>query len=117
MSYQNADQRTAGEGARSEWVHGFYSHDNGAPTSWPLRCSSTCIGDHDRVNLGTWYTYISEDFIGGLSANRQGLRPVEIYEIEFYAGGHKYEVYVGEVSILGRRADGQIEDVVGISLD
>jgi hypothetical protein len=116
MRYQNADQRDAGEGARSDWVHGFYSHDNGAPTSWPLRCSA-CDGDHDRVNQGTWYTYISQDFIGGLSADHQGLRPIEIYEIEFYAGGHKYEVYVGEVSILGRRANGQVEDIVGISLD
>lgn len=120
MRYQNANQRedqlATGTETRSDWIHGFYSHDGGAPPGWPLRCS-TCTGDHDRVSQGTWYTYTSEDFIGGLTSNLQGLRPVEIYEIEFYAGGHKYEVYVGEVSILGRRADGQIEGVVGASVD
>lgn len=116
LGYQNADQQAAGQRARSDWIHGYYSHDNGAPTAWPLRCSA-CSGDHDRVNPGTWYTYMSEDFIGGLSEDRQGLRPVQIYDIEFYAGGHKYDVYVGEVSILGRRGDSQLEDVVGISLD
>jgi hypothetical protein len=45
-----------------------------------------------------WYTYDSGNWFNLLPP---GKRPVAISNVQFYASGHQYDVYVGEVALLG----------------
>jgi hypothetical protein len=85
--------------SQSEWVLGFYTEfdpNSGAQ----IRCQS-CLQDHIRVNKNAWFTFESDDFVLDLPIDDRDLRPVEIINIEFYSSGHKYDMYVGELSLIG----------------
>lgn len=78
------------------WWHGFYANTN-AQVTWPPRCSG-CLLDHDQVYLDRWYTYDSGNLFDLLDA--AGTRPVSILRVRFYASGHEYDVYVGDMALF-----------------
>ncbi len=80
-----------------QWYLGFYFRLE-PDRNDPLRCLG-CPLEHIRVNEKTWYTYDSGNW---LALFPEGLpqRPVAIQSVTFYASGHQYDVYVGEVSLL-----------------
>ena len=84
----------AGLGHR--WYHGFYY----APEpDYPQRCDS-CFEEHERVNEKAWYTYDSGNWLSYFTFFPEAQRPVSIVNVQFYASGHQYDVYVGEVALL-----------------
>ncbi|GAB4574098.1 MAG: hypothetical protein Kow0077_18950 [Anaerolineae bacterium] len=78
-----------------QWIHGFYSRYDPA-VGWPLRCA-TCAQDHEQINQDTWYTYTSGNLLQLLPEDQ---KPVAISSVKFYASGHEYEVFLGEVALL-----------------
>ncbi len=81
-------------GAEQVYIHGFYStYDPGL--NYPMTCL-TCRTDHERINLGSWYTYETGNLLSLLPASQ---RPVRITEVSFYASGHAYMVYVSEIEL------------------
>lgn len=74
---------------------GFYSSVNPL-LSYPLTCDS-CAQYHEFINPGAWYTYETNLF------TRTSLeeRPARILNVQFYASGHQYNVYVSEIALLG----------------
>jgi len=82
-----------GDGVR--WFHGFYSKLE-SRADYPLTCAS-CSQDHKRINDQTWYTYESGNLFTLLP---DGTRPASILNIQFYASGHDYDVYVNNLSLL-----------------
>jgi hypothetical protein len=84
------------EGNPHRWYHGFYY----APQpDYPSRCDS-CFEEHERVNEKTWYTYDSGNWLSIFTFFPPEQRPVSIVNVQFYASGHQYDVYVGEVALL-----------------
>lgn len=83
-----------------QWIRGFYVDYDERIGGFPIRCNS-CVEDHIHVNGKTWFTFESENLISDVP-EWQDLNPVRIESIRFYASGHQYEVYVGEVSIIAR---------------
>ena len=82
-------------GIEQEYIHGFYAYHDPAQ-NYPQTCA-TCRADHERINMNTWYTFRSGNLLTLLPAEQ---RPAQIQEIAFYASGHAYKVYVGEISLL-----------------
>jgi hypothetical protein len=84
-------------GEVQQWYLGFYYRLE-PDRNDPLRCLG-CPLEHIRVNEKTWYIYDSGNW---LSLFPEGLpqRPVAIQSVTFYASGHQYDVYVGELSLL-----------------
>jgi hypothetical protein len=83
------------QGVEREYIQGFYAfHDPAA--NYPLSCA-TCRGDHERVNLQTWYSFRSGNLLTNLPSEQ---KPVLIQQIRFYASGHAYKVYVSEVELI-----------------
>lgn len=82
-------------GIARQWFHGFYSFFN-PQLEYPLRCSS-CTLDHEIINEKAWYLYDSGNLFALLPPDQ---RPRSILNVQFYASGHQYDVYVGEVSLL-----------------
>lgn len=78
------------------WTQGvFYNFDPQSP--WPLICQ-TCgsINDHLQISDRVWYTYESGNLINRIPAEQ---RPAYIKQVEFYASGHEYDVFVGEMAL------------------
>lgn len=85
-----------------EWLHGVYT----VPLSqfeeqqgWKRQCS-TCLQAHIRIQDHTWYIYESGNLFDVIP---DGLRPGVITQVEFFAEGHEYDVFVDEISLLARR--------------
>lgn len=83
-------------GVSREWYQGFYALFDPLYESYKSRCAS-CIQDHQQINEKVWYTYESGNLFNVLPAEA---RPASINRIEFYASGHQYDVYVGEISLF-----------------
>lgn len=80
------------------WIQGVYSRlDPSSP--WPLICD-TCLRDHVRVYEDVWYVYESDNLF---NIFQPGDEPTHVREVEFYASGHNYEVYVDEIALLATR--------------
>ncbi len=79
----------------SQWFHGFYARMD-VPTDYPATCLS-CLQEHEQINQGVWFTYESGNLFTLLP---EGRRPASILNVRFYASGHEYDVFVGEVSLL-----------------
>lgn len=88
-------QNEEGEEEPNQWYHGFYVKPDPSQTS-PTRCSS-CLIAHDPVYGGTWYTYESQNLFNLVP---EGQRPASLLRVRFYASGHEYDVYVGDVALF-----------------
>lgn len=84
---KNGDQRI--------WYHGFYYRNN-PQVNYPLQCNS-CSQEHEIVNENSWYTYDSGNMFNLFSPAEQ---PARIINVQFYASGHEYDVYIGEAALL-----------------
>jgi len=82
-------------GIAKRWFHGFYAAFD-PQRNYPLSCDS-CASEHERVNEKTWYTYDSGNWFTLFPPDS---RPATIVNVQFYASGHQYDVYVGEVALL-----------------
>jgi hypothetical protein len=78
----------------NRWFHGFYANTDPGVV-YPTRCSS-CLVDHDSVYPGTWYIYESANLFTLIPAAQ---RPTKLLRVRFYASGHEYDVYVGDVAL------------------
>jgi hypothetical protein len=78
------------------WYHGFYYLNQ---QDYPERCDS-CFEEHEQVNEKAWYTYDSGNWLSLFTPLPLDQRPVRILNVQFYASGHQYDVYVGEVALL-----------------
>ncbi len=87
-------------GRSNQWFQGFYSQLT-SRLDYPLTCVS-CSQDHKRVNDGVWYTYESGNLFALLP---EGARPASILNVRFYASGHDYDVYVGNLSLVASPPD------------
>jgi hypothetical protein len=74
------------------WIHGFFTRSD-PQQNYPLRCNS-CTLDHEFVSAGYWYTYKTGNLVT-LFPDDQKIR--SILNIQFYASGHHYDVYVSDV--------------------
>lgn len=85
------------DGDEHELRHGFFaSHD--PAQNYPSRCLPCGGGErHERVNLGTWFTYESGNIIDLFP---EADRPLIITEVSFYASGHAYKTYISEMKLL-----------------
>jgi hypothetical protein len=84
-------------GETQQWYLGFYYRLE-PDRDDPLRCLG-CPLEHIRVNEKTWYTYDSGNWLALFPENLPQ-RPVAIQSVTFYASGHQYDVYIGEMSLL-----------------
>jgi hypothetical protein len=84
-------------GELQRWYLGFYYRLE-PDRNDPLRCLG-CPLEHVRVNGKTWFTYDSGNWLA-LFPEDLPQRPVAIQSVTFYASGHQYDVYVGELSFL-----------------
>jgi hypothetical protein len=83
-------------GTPNNWFHGFYAFIDPSDDDSPLRCAS-CAQEHERVNMGMWYTYASDNLFTGFPLTE---RPARILSIQFYASGHEYDINIGEIALL-----------------
>lgn len=88
-------------GIAREWYQGFYALLDPLYDSYKSRCAS-CTQDHQQINGDVWYTYESGNLFIVLP---EDARPATISKIEFYASGHQYDVYVGELSLFAGDQD------------
>jgi hypothetical protein len=86
---------TDARGGSHIWYHGFYAKLD-PQLNDPKSCDS-CTTEHEQVNPNTWYTYDSGNWFTLFSPE---MRPATILNVQFYASGHQYDVYVGEVALL-----------------
>lgn len=83
------------EGEYVKWLQGFYaSHDPNI--DYPLRCNGPGCEEHKRVSVGAWYSYESGNLFSLLTEDV----PEYILNVQLYASGHAYDVYVSELSLL-----------------
>jgi hypothetical protein len=82
-------------GGNHIWYHGFYARLD-PQSNDPQSCDS-CTSEHEQVNANKWYTYDSGNWFTLFSPDT---RPATILNVQFYASGHQYDVYVGEVALL-----------------
>jgi hypothetical protein len=82
-------------GGKRDWYHGFYylvrPEDN-----YRLQCSS-CLQEHEAINEKSWYIYDSGNLLDLIPEDE---KPAKILNVQFYASGHQYDVYIGEVALL-----------------
>lgn len=82
-------------GGKRDWYHGFYylvrPEDN-----YPRQCDS-CLQEHEAINEKSWYIYDSGNLLDLIPEDQ---KPAKILNVQFYASGHQYDVYVGEVALL-----------------
>ncbi|MCU0511878.1 MAG: hypothetical protein MUE40_04830 [Anaerolineae bacterium] len=88
-------------GVPREWYQGFYYALDPVYNYYPPRCQS-CTQEHLQMNAGVWYTFESGNFFTVLP---EDLRPAAITNIEFYASGHQYDVYVSEIALYAGIAE------------
>lgn len=83
------------DGDRNSWLQGFYArHDPNVDN--PLRCNGALCEQHIRINSQAWYSYES----GNLFSLLPDDQPESILNVQFYASGHEYDIYVSELSLL-----------------
>ncbi len=86
-------------GVPRRWFYGFYYFVD-AQQSYPVRCNDvTCTQDHQRVNEKSWYSFDSGNLFSLFTQNQLPL-PSAIINVQFYASGHQYDVYVSEVALV-----------------
>lgn len=88
-------------GVPREWYQGFYYALDPVYDYYKPRCAS-CTQDHQQINEKVWYTYRSGNFFNILP---EEARPAHITNIEFYASGHQYDVFVSEISLFAGIAE------------
>jgi hypothetical protein len=77
------------------WRHGFYAIRPAVDNN-PLSCD-TCLQDHEKISLDTWYLYESGDLFKLLPENK---RPVKLLRLRVYASGHAYDALVSDLQVL-----------------
>ncbi|MEO8608989.1 MAG: hypothetical protein ABI690_13960 [Chloroflexota bacterium] len=82
-------------GGSHSWYHGFYAKLD--PQSNDPKSCDSCTSEHEQVNPNTWFTYDSGNWFTLFAPE---MRPATILNVQFYASGHQYDVYVGEVALL-----------------
>lgn len=88
-------------GVSREWFKGFYYHFNPQFDYYKSRCDS-CYEDHQRLNEKVWYTYKTGNFFNIFSADS---RPAFLTNVELYASGHQYDVFVSDIALLAGISD------------
>lgn len=81
-------------GDKRDWFQGFYTSSN-PQFDDPSLCES-CIQEHRQINEKSWFTYNSGNLFTILANTG---RPAYISNVEFYASGHEYDVFVSEVAL------------------
>lgn len=87
-----------------DWLHGVYTvplTQFEEQQGWKRQCSS-CLQSHIRIQDHTWYIYESGNLFDVIP---DGRRPGIITQVEIFAEGHQYDIFVDEVSLLARRSD------------
>lgn len=84
------------DGGYRNWIQGIYAYSY-PNDGYPQACDE-CRQYHLRIRENVWYTYESRNLFDLYQL--QGERPIAITEIEIYASGHEYNVYMGDVSII-----------------
>lgn len=84
-------------GVDRTWYQGIFSNFD-PQSSAPLVCQ-TCgqIYEHRPISEQVWYTFESGNLFTRLS---EDTRPIEIIDVEFYASGHRYDVFISEIALL-----------------
>jgi hypothetical protein len=89
------------------WRHGFYAVRPGNDTN-PIVCD-TCVGDHEKLNLGVWYFYESDDlfklFPAQVGDALNPRHPDFLVELRVYSSGHAYDAIVSDLALV---ADGTL---------
>jgi hypothetical protein len=83
------------KGEERRWYHGFFVFLD-PQRNFPTQCNS-CTQEHEFINEKVWYTYVSENLLTSIAPDQ---KPRTIISVQFYASGHQYDVYVGEVALL-----------------
>jgi hypothetical protein len=87
-----------------DWIHGVYTvplTQFEEQQGWKRQCS-TCLQSHVSIQDHTWYIYESGNLFDVIP---DGRRPGVITQVEFFAEGHQYDVFIDELSLLARVAD------------
>jgi hypothetical protein len=88
------------DGRPQRWYYGFYYKSRDPQQNYPLRCNSaTCTQDHQQVNEKSWYTFDSGNLLTLFRQHHLPL-PASIINVQFYASGHQYDVYVSDIALL-----------------
>jgi hypothetical protein len=87
------------KGEERRWYHGFYAFLD-PQRNFTTRCNS-CSQEHEFINNKVWYTYVSENLLTAIAPDQ---KPRTVISVQFYASGHQYDVYVGEVALLAGNA-------------
>ncbi|MEL6307165.1 MAG: hypothetical protein AAFR81_13440 [Chloroflexota bacterium] len=84
-------------GEERTWYQGiFVNYDPQSPR--PLVCQACAeTYEHLPISPSVWYTFESGNIFARVPEEE---RPVEILDIEFYASGHRYDVFVSEIALL-----------------
>jgi len=90
------------EGENHTWYQSFfYEYDPQNPA--PLVCLECAqVYEHRPIAEQVWFTYESGNLFTRLPENE---RPVQILDVMFYASGHRYDVFVSDISLI---ADTQV---------
>ena len=89
------------EGTPRQWFQGFYTVDDPQYADYPPTCDS-CLREHVKINEKTWYTFETGNLFTLLPTD---WRPGAILNVQFYASGHQYDVYLGEMSLVVGQTD------------
>jgi hypothetical protein len=91
---------TDAEGITHEWSQGIF-YNQVAQTSDPSVCLSCGMrSNHLPISEQVWFTYESGNLLD-LFPDEQ--RPQYINRVQFYAKGHRYDVFVSEVALYASR--------------
>ena len=83
-------------GGTRRWFQGFFiPHADDSEQNNPLRCSN-CPALHERVSAKTWYQFDSGNLF---SIFPDDTRPQELINLQVYASGHEYDVFLAELSL------------------
>jgi hypothetical protein len=87
------------------WFQGFYSERPTADTN-PIRCD-TCPHDHEQIHKDAWYIYNTGDLRLQTPFDISPNDPkIYLQKIRLYASGHRFDVALAEVTVLGTPVDG-----------
>lgn len=76
-------------GIERRWFQGFYYAED-PNVDYPTL-------NHQKINEKSWFTYESGNLFTRFPADQI---PSVIHNIQFYASGHQYDVYISELSLL-----------------
>lgn len=91
------EYRDASDNSR-EWLHGFYAINDPNNVNKPICEICTRRFQHQRILRDTWFSYDSGNLMDILTVD--GLKPVRIIRVIFYASGHSYQSAVTDVELL-----------------